>query len=337
MNSLGRFRAALKGEPGDRVAVIAQVFGHAAVAAGVPLGRYLRDGETLARCQLHALQRYGYDAVFAMMDVNVETEALGSSLTFRDSLYPRIDRYVLSDVAAIDLLAVPDPHLSGRMPELLKAVALLRRELGERVPVVGAVLGPMTLVGQLMGLERALFLAIDQPDLFARILDFAVEVAFAFAVAQLEAGAHLIMVFDPVASQAVIPPQMFREFELPRLTRLFPMLKGAGSLANWLHIAGPIESISPSYRQAGVDIANVDYCNDPAQIRKVTPGLCLNGNLKSLSFVDGSPREIGSAAAGLLGMWGGGGFILSSGCEVPTESRPENIDALVAASRRELP
>jgi uroporphyrinogen decarboxylase len=331
---MGRIRATLQGNACDRVPVFAQVFGHAAVTAGVPLQRYLTDGATLARCQLHALERYGYDAVFALMDVCVESEALGSRLNYRESLYPTIERYALSDPAGVRDLAVPDPRQAGRMPEMLKALELLRRELGDRVLVTGGVLGPMTLAGQLMGLEKALFLAIDHPDLFAEVLDFGLEVVEAFALAQLEAGAHLCMVFDPAASQSVIPPQMFREFELPRLARLFSRLKSAGSLANWLHIAGPIESICPYYRQAGVEIANVDYCNDLVQIRRMAPGVCLNGNLKPLSFVEDSPREIAEEAAELLRLWGSsGGFILSPGCEVPLESRGENIDALVVACR----
>jgi uroporphyrinogen decarboxylase len=40
MNSLERIAAAVKLEPVDRVPVIAQVFGHAARLAGIPLRRY---------------------------------------------------------------------------------------------------------------------------------------------------------------------------------------------------------------------------------------------------------------------------------------------------------
>lgn len=55
MNSLERIKAAMSFVIPDHVPVIAQVFGHAAVLAGVPLGKYIRDGDLLARCQLKAL------------------------------------------------------------------------------------------------------------------------------------------------------------------------------------------------------------------------------------------------------------------------------------------
>ncbi|WP_295612869.1 diguanylate cyclase [uncultured Lamprocystis sp.] len=67
MNSLERIAAAAAFGTPDRVPVVAQVFGHAAVLAGVGVGDYVRDGALLARCQLAALRHYGYDAVFALM------------------------------------------------------------------------------------------------------------------------------------------------------------------------------------------------------------------------------------------------------------------------------
>jgi uroporphyrinogen decarboxylase len=333
MNGIERINAAVSfGEP-DRVPVIPQVFGHAACLSGVSLRDYVRDGELLARCQIQALKRYGYDAVFALMDTSVETEAAGSVLTYPQDLYPYVKTYALKDAAGIEGLAAPDPFNDGRMPELLKAVRTLRREVGDDVLVVGCVLGPMTVAMQLMGAEMALYLAIDHPERFERLLDFAAGIAIRFGVAQIEAGAHLPIVFDPSASPAVIPPQFFREFELPRLRKLFTALKEAGGAANWLHIAGPAAPIFPFYPQAGVDIANFDYCVDPLEAQQALPRTCLDGNIKPLSFVDGTPDTIADESSGLLNRFAHrGGFILSSGCEIPPEAKPENVAAMVSAA-----
>jgi uroporphyrinogen decarboxylase len=329
-----RIRAALGFEKPDRVPVIAQVFGHAAALAGVSLRDYVRDGELLARCQIQALQHYDYDAVFALMDTSVETEAVGSILTYPRDQYPYITSYVLSNAENLEGLSVPDPQQAGRMPELLKAARLLRREVGDDVPVVGCVLGPMTVVIQLLGAETALYLAIDHSEHFARLLDFAAEVAVRFGTAQIEAGAHLPIVFDPSASPAVIPPQFFREFELPRLRKVFTGLKEAGAAANWLHIAGPAGPILPLYPQCGVDIANFDYCVSPLEAQQAVPHTCLDGNIKPLSFVEASPEVIAEESSRLLNVFASrGGFILSSGCEIPPEAKPENVAAMVSAAR----
>jgi uroporphyrinogen decarboxylase len=162
------------------------------------------------------------------------------------------------------------------------------------------------------------------------VLDFSVDVALTFATAQLEAGAHLCVVFEPSASPAVVPPAFFRELVAPRLQRLNQGLRDCGALATWLHIAGPVAPILQSYAGCGVDIANVDYCVSLPQARAAAPGLCLEGNLRSLAFVDAEPETIAQAAAGLLED-AGPGFILSSGCEIPPEARPECIRALTGA------
>ena len=334
MNSLERIAAAMAFQTADRPPVIAQVFGHAAALAGVPLDEYVQDGEVLARCQVAAWKRYGYDAVFSLMDVNVETEACGSALLQRKNQYPVIQRHALSPESDWDALARPDPEQAGRMPEMLKALGILRQELGHEALIVGCVLGPFTLAAQLLGLETTLYLAIDDPPRLERLMDFATEVIIGYAEAQLRSGAHLPVVLDPAASPAVVPSQFFREFELPRLQRVFRALADAGATANWLHIAGPVQTILPYYAEAGVDIANFDYCVDVAEASSLLPITCLDGNIKSLSFVERSPAEIEAESRELLRAFGDrGGFILSSGCEIPPESRPENVAAMVRAAR----
>jgi uroporphyrinogen decarboxylase len=334
MNSLERIAAAVNLEPVDRVPVIAQVFGHAARIAGIPLKRYLTSGTELAAAQLAALERYDYDAVFALMDVGVETEAAGSVLTYYADQYPDVSSYALTSPEELSGISVPDPQSAGRMPELLQAVALLKREVGHRVAVISGVMGPMTITTQLLGTETALYLAVDDLEGFERVMDFATDIAIRFGAAQVEAGAHFPLVFEPSASPAVVPPQFFREILAPRFTRLFAALKQGGAVFNWLHIAGPAAPILPLYPGLGVDIANFDYEVGPSVAQKALPRTCLDGNLKPLSFVSNSPEEIGQWSRELLSLFSSRrGFILSSGCEIPPEARPENVAAMVAAVR----
>jgi uroporphyrinogen decarboxylase len=333
VNGLERILATVRFQVPDQVPVIPQVFGHAAVARGVPLERYLTDPAELARCQLAAREDYGSDAVFALLDVNVETEALGSSLQYRKEGYPTVAQFILERPSDLSELRIPDPRRAGRMPVALEAARLLRREVRDRTLVAGCVLGPMTLACQLLGAEKALFASVDEPQAFERMLDFAVDLALSFGGAQLEAGAHLCVVFDPSASPAVVPPGFFRELLAPRLRRLCAGLKGMGALAAWLHIAGPVEPILPLYPACGVDIANLDYCVDPGRARAAVPGLCLEGNIRPLAFVDSEPRVIAQACARVLDVARPGGFILSSGCEIPLEARLDCVRALSAAVR----
>ncbi len=332
MNSTERVMAAISFKKTDRTPVVAQVFGHAAVRNRVRLVDYLQTGELIARCQLEALEYYGYDAVFALMDTSVETEAVGSQLTYPDHRYPYLKTYA-ADTIGINKLSVPDPLRAGRMPELLKAATILRTELNDQVPVVGCVLGPMTLATQLIGLEKAIYMAIDDTEAFSRLLQFATEVVIRFGVAQLQAGVHLPIVFDPSSTPLVIPPQFYREFITPCLKQVFDAFKAAGSIINWLHTAGPVDPILPYYPQMGVELANIDFCVNPQDAIELLPGICLDGNIKPLAFVEDSAAQIRSASESLMQTFSRrGGFILSSGCEIPLEANPLNIIAMVQAA-----
>lgn len=334
MNSLERIVAAVNFQEHDRVPVVPLVFGHAAILGGIPLQQYLTDGETLARCQLGSLGRYGYDAVFAFMDACVEAEAMGAAIVSREGMYPTIGRYVVDSAADIEHLSVPDPQAAGRMPEVLKAASLLKQEVGSEVLVAGLVLGPATLALQLMGPEKALFLAADDPAGFAALLDFCTGVAIRFGVAQIEAGVHLPIMFEPAASGEVIPPAIYRERILPCIARVFSSYIAAGAAANLLHIAGRLTGIIGLFPEAGAHIAGIDYPVSIDDAIRALPQTCILGNIKPYAFVDETPQQIEAKAARLVKACAKrGGFILSGGCELPLETKPENLDALVRAAR----
>jgi uroporphyrinogen decarboxylase len=191
----------------------------------------------------------------------------------------------------------------------------------------------MTLATQLYGTEIALYLAADDPRRFEAALDLAAGVALRYGAALLAAGAHGIIVFDPAASGAVVPAAFFRELLQPRLTRLMSGLRAAGALLTWLNIAGPTGDILPRYAEIGADIATFDYYLDAAVARRLLPRTCLAGNLKSLDFLDPAPAELAFRARGLMDAFADrGGFILSSGCEIPPEADAVNLAALAEAA-----
>lgn len=333
MNSIERILAAINFAAPDRTPVMPQIFAHAAIISGRSILEYVQNGALAADCQLAALRQYGHDNVFAATDVCLEVEALGASLRFAPDLYPAVLKApltVLSDIAA---LQVPDPRRAGRMPELLAMAGKLRQAVGDETLVVGMVQGPMTLALQLLGPEAALYFAADDSERFETLLDFCAEVAIRFGLAQMAAGVHLPLVFEPGGCPEVVPPGFFRELLAPRLTRIFSAFKQAGAPVNWLHIAGRTLPILPMYAGVGVTLGNFDYCVEAERLADdAIPPFCVDGNIRSLAFIDEEPEQIAAEARRLIRVFSRrGGFILSSGCEIPPESRPENVAALVGA------
>jgi len=294
MNSLQRIQATLNFKQADSVPVIPQIFAHSAIFSGRTLLDYVTSAETAATCQLQALQHYQGDAVFSAIDVCIEAEAMGASVRFRRDIYPAVETppFVLDQ--SFEHLPLPDPQTAARMPQVLQMAKHLRQAVGDETLVVGVVQGPMTLTLQFLGPETALYLAIDEPLRFEQLLDFGTEVAIRFGLAQLQAGVHLPMVFEPASCSEIVPVAFFRELIAPRLQRIFNAFKQGGALANWLHIAGKTLPILPQYANLGVDIGNFDYCVDPLDLQQTLSKhkLCVDGNIKPLLFVDGTSNKI---------------------------------------------
>lgn len=334
MNSIERLTACVNFNNTDRIPVIPQVFGHAARLASVELSNYLRDGQLLADCQMKAYKCYNYDAVFAFMDVNVETEAVGSEIKFRSNNYPVISSYI-GDKMRIQDFQVPDPYRSARMPEILKASSILREKVGNEGLVTGCVMGPMTLAIQLIGIQKALYLSVDDHQSFEKLLDFCVETAITYGKAQIKSGVHLPLIFEPAGTQEIIPPGFYREFIMDRIKKIFMEFKSAGSIINWLHTAGSISNILKYYPDMGVELANIDYAVNPSLAKKILPNTAFNGNIKIISFLETGPEQVLLESKNILDIFANrGGFVLSSGCEIPIEAKSDNITAMVNLAKK---
>lgn len=333
MTSLENVLKTVRFQKDERTPVIPQIFGHAAIHNKVPLNRYLRDGKTLAECQISSCEYYEGDAVFGLMDVNVECEALGAELIYREDNYPYIKRTPFEEGEAIPTSRPLDPKNDGRMPELLESIRTLRREMDNKVLVTSCLLGPFTLTTQLLGMERALYMIHDDRPKLMEWLRFATDIQRMYGVAQLKAGTQVPIIFDPSGTQDVLTPKLFCELEVPFLKELVAELKTNGAQAVWLHIAGPTNRILETYAKIGVDVANFDAVR-PEEAMNALPNTCLDGNINTLSFVLDSPASIRKRSQDLVDSFRSrGGFILSSGCELPLESRPECIKAMIDAAK----
>jgi uroporphyrinogen-III decarboxylase len=63
--------------------------------------------------------------------------------------------------------------------------------------------------------------------------------------------------------------------------------------------------------------------------------ICIFGNVPSSMLVYGSVEEVDEYCRRLIeDCAAGGGFILGSECEVPWDSKPENVRAVIDAAKR---
>jgi len=310
------------------------VFGYAANAAGISLKDALTQTDALVSSQIIAQRLFGYDAVHVYGGSVTEVESFGVPLVFPETDYPYIDPdYKPVNEDALADQPLPDPTRHGRMPYLLKSVKTLRQEIGRQVPVVAVVTGPVTVGAQIVGLETMLMGFVEQPERSRRYLEKISLLSRNLALAMVDAGAHVIMIMDPVSSQSIMPPEVFRRFSLPLLQNIFRSCREAGVLACCLTITGKVDGFFPLYPDIGADIVTLDYEVDPAQAFHRLPNLVIQGNIRPLDFVEGHPDDIKKECKNLLHLAESRpGYILAAGCELPLNSKQANVEAMIGST-----
>ena len=261
---------------------------------------------------------------------------MGSTLKYFDDDVPRLDRPIVAEPADIaQIPATIDVRTAGRLPVYLEAIRRCVAEIGQEVFVSCCYPAPFSTAAGLRGTDRLARDIYKNPDLVHQLLRLSVEVAKDFADAVVEAGGIPVIV-DPVASGSVISRRTFETFVMPTLTELMAHIRGLG-MPTVLHICGKCETIIDLMADSGAGVLSVDVI-DLAQARRlVGDRVCLMGNVRPAeTLLGGSVTDVDQAARECIEACGNspGGFILSSGCEVPIEAPPENVLALMDAARR---
>jgi len=314
-------------------------------------GRYLpeynatrkRAGSFLALAQtpelacevtLQPLERFALDAAILFSDILTVPDAMGLGLGFVEGEGPKFERPVRTE-ADVARLAVPPME---RLEYVFDAVALIRKTLAGRVPLIGFAGSPFTLACYMIEgggsddfrLVKAMM--YSRPDLLHRILDINARAVTAYLNAQIAAGAQAVQLFDTWGG--TLAHGAFQDFSLAYsrqvlqgLTRrheerVVPRVlftKGGG---HWLE----------DMAQSGADALGIDWQTPLAHARRlVGEKVALQGNLDP-SVLFAPPAVIGAEAQRVLDAYGyGSGHVFNLGHGISQHTPPENVHALVEA------
>jgi uroporphyrinogen-III decarboxylase len=214
-----RFSAALFGRP-DRTPIVVQPGLYAMALHGLPSRRFFSEPETFIRASHNMAGYFGFDWWSPLFDVfNIEAEALGQTLVWREGMEPWVDTDdpLLRERQDLDWLRPPIPGESGRMPF---AIAAYRRfaELTGVAPVCVAC-SPLTLAGLLRGIKPLIMDMYREPAFVDRLLSFlSQEVVVPWIRCLAEAtGASTVVLCNPLAGTPTLSPSLMRRFWQPHV------------------------------------------------------------------------------------------------------------------------
>lgn len=313
-------------------------------------GRYLPEyrairqqaGDFMSLCQnpelacevtLQPLRRFELDAAILFSDILTIPDAMGLGLYFEAGEGPRFERPVRT-AADIARLSIPDPEQELRY--VVDAVRLIRRELNNKVPLIGFAGSPWTLAtymiegGSSKNFAIAKSLLLDDPAAGHQLLTKLADATTVYLQAQRAAGAQALMIFDTWGG--ALSPAMYQTWSLQYMRQIVEGLGGQTSEAPIVLFtkgAGPrLEAMA----QTGCHALGVDWTVDLAQARAWTKDtVALQGNLDPATLL-ASPDAIREAVKTVLDSYGSGsGHVFNLGHGITPEVNPDHLGHLVQA------
>lgn len=289
----------------------------------------LHDAAKQAESQLKCQAKFGYDGIFNIMDLSLEAQALGAEVEFPLNSFPYVKKHPLKD--ATEFKELPDLDVqSTRLSVFTDTISLLVQNLKEKVYISSYVIGPFTLAGHLLGIDKLMELTVEDSEITDSLVSHCAKVVEPYIEAQIEAGTDNIVILEPSASSSLISPAFFKLFCFQNVKALVSRIHGLGVGAT-LHICGKSSRILEMMCETGADVISIDSpVSLPEAKRALYHRACLMGNVDTSLLTTGTSEDIKSEATRCLDAAGSdGGFILSTSCDTPIEVPEENMAALV--------
>ncbi|MDV2482529.1 methylcobamide--CoM methyltransferase MtbA [Methanoculleus sp. Wushi-C6] len=334
MTPAERTAAALRFEEPDRVPLFLFFTMYGAKELGLSIREYFSRPEYVAAGQLRLLKKFGGDCVTSFCYAASEVEAWGGEVIFRDDGPPNAGRPPIREADEIEALEVPTVEESPSLLFGLRTIELLKREVGDDVPIIGSVVSPFSLPVIQMGFDAYIDLLYGEPDLFWKLMAKNEEFCVRWANAQFEAGATAVTYADPLASTDMTPLDLYRRTGLVVAKRTIPRIRGDVATGLASARALPVIDDLAGTGSVGVGVSTFD---DLAALKRQSAGrLAVIGNLNAIEMCRWTPARAETEVKRAIAAAGpGGGFILSDNHgEIPWQVPGSVLLAISAAVRK---
>lgn len=287
----------------------------------------LRDPPAAAEITELPLEYFPVDACVLYNDLSTPFFGAGLEVEMRPGVGPVVDWQIASP-ADVDRLTPFDPRLT--MPYIMEQIRLLTSRL--EVPLLGFVGAPFTLCSYLIAgsktrnLDETKAFIWREPEAWDRLAGFWTEQMAEFAIAQHEAGAAAIQVFDSWAG--ALAPGDYERSVLPHMRRLFERLEAAGVPS--INFATGNPELLPLLSAAGGEVIGVDWRIPIDEAwKRVGDDRAVQGNLDPVVFLADRATALRQAREILDRVGGRPGHIFNCGHGLVPGTDPDVVRAVV--------
>lgn len=239
---------------------------------------------------LQPLRRFDLDAAILFSDILVIPDALGQTVRFETGEGPRLEPI---SVAGIDRLAVEE--VVPRLAPVLETLKGVKGALADDKTLIGFCGSPWTVATYMIGgrgspdQAAARLFALEQPEAFGKLMDILVEASARYLIAQFEAGADVVQLFESWALN--LDEVSFARNVIEPNRRIVEKVRAAVPNAPIIGFPRGAAAMLPAYAEATkVNLIGLDYATPLSVAGTLPKGLGVQGNLDPLRLVAGGPQ-----------------------------------------------
>ncbi len=218
-----------------------------------------RTPELCAKVTLMPVEEFGVDAAVMYADIMLPLFGMDVPFSIDPGLGPIIAA-PLRTPSAIAALKIVDPR--DATPDLFEAIRIVRKELEGKTALVGFAGAPFTLASYMIEGKPSREYAYTkqmmyaEPSLWKELMDTLEEVTVRYLLAQVEAGAQLLQLFDSWAG--ALTRDAFSTQVLPTLQAIVRRVKEKADVP-MTYFATDSSHLYPLFRTLGVDVVSIDW------------------------------------------------------------------------------
>ncbi len=292
--------------------------------------------ELATEVTLQPVRRFGMDAAILFADILLVPHALGQNVAFVENEGPRLEP--IRDAAALAKLS--DARLSETLSPVMETIKRVRAALPGDVALIGFAGAPWTVATYMIegqggtDYEHSRAMAWSEPQLFATLIDRLITATTSYLLAQIEAGAEALQLFDSWAG--AVPAPLFESAIIKPTARIVKAVKAKHPQIPVIGFPRAAGSHLAEYAaRTGVDAVGVDQFTDLLGASKAMPkGIVVQGNLDPILLLNGGAamdREVHVLLASMKGR----PFVFNLGHGVMQPTPPEHVARLVALVKGE--
>jgi len=277
----------------------------------------------------------GVDAAILFSDILVIPEAMGMHLEMYEGKGPVFPHPVRNEEDA-KALKVIDP--ARDLKYVIDAVSLTKKELKDRVPLIGFSGAPWTLLCYMVegkGSKNFSFvksLIYNNPKLAHSILDKLADAISKYLSVKIEAGADAVQIFDTWGGN--LSQADFEEFSLRYIEKIISNIKRDDQPV--IVFAKGVHYNLNKIADAGADVVGMDWTMDLGKVRsELGNRVALQGNMDP-TVLYGSKEKITGEVKRILSNYGNGtGHIFNLGHGILPDVKPENAKFFIDTVKEE--